>query len=174
MVGHILALRSCVAILTTLSFVANSENASAGVDGTTRAIQEEAIREAVLRYQMEEWARNDACNEGAAQRRQESAEAKQMLHRVFFVSINGKDPSDAFMKRFQNFPRGVKKRSGALLPPPTGGWVEDRETHLPAVMFSADEIYLTSSSDVEARGGWRCGISCGQLDSFIVHEEGGK
>jgi hypothetical protein len=78
------------------------------------------------------------------------------------------------MKRFQNFPRAVKKRSGALLPPPTGGWVEDRETHLPAVMFSADEIHWTSSSDVEARGGWRCGISCGQLDSFIVHEEGGK
>ena len=146
---------------------------SQGPVGGTKSDAEDDIREVVIRHQMEEWARNDEY-QGAGQGRQESAEAKQLRHRVFFISISDKDPSDGFMKRFQNFPRKVKKRSGALLPTPAGGWVEDRETHLPAVLFSADEIHWTSASDVEVRGGLHCASSCGHWDSFIVHLDGGK
>ena len=54
--------------------------------------------------------------------------AERLNSRVYFVSVNGKDPSDEFLKRFQGVPRTAKRMSDAKqTKKPGGGWVIDKK-----------------------------------------------
>jgi hypothetical protein len=156
-----------------LSFVPKAK-AQDAPDTAKHAAQEEEIRGAVIRYQMEGWARDGDNNERDAKDKRDKAIAKQLNSRIFFVSINGKDPSDEFLKRFQDIPRIVKKRSRAKMNSPHMEWVTDKDTHRPGIIFSADEIRWTKENEVEVDGGYHCGGLCAAGDVFTVRFKGEK
>jgi hypothetical protein len=104
-----------------------------------RAIQEDDIRESVFRYRMGYPKRN--C--------------------PFFLSIDGKDPSDAFMRRFAALGRTVKKESESYFKKDQSNrWLRDRSTGEEGVAFSVGPISWLSSDRVEVSGGMYCGILC--------------
>lgn len=112
-----------------------------------RAIQEDDIRESVFRYRRDHPHRKGP----------------------FFLSIDGKDPSDTFMARFANVDRKVKKASQSYFkedPPP--GRLCDRSTDEQGVSFSVGAISWLSLNRVEVGGGMYCGGLCadgGFIDS---------
>jgi|SRR5579864_2340899 len=118
-----------------------------------RAIQEDDIRESVFRYRMD------------------------VPHRdgPFFLSIDGKDPSDTFMARFANADRKVKKASQSYFrkdPPP--GWLRDRSTDEQGVSFSVGTISWLSLDRVEVRGGMYCGGLCADWGIYRLKKKSGR
>jgi hypothetical protein len=161
-------------ILAISVLVAAHSKAQGTADAARHAAQENDIREAVIRYQMEEWAREGDKHEEDAKDKRDQAIAKQLNSRVFFVSIKGKDPSDEFLKRFQSVPRIVKKRSQAKMNSPKMEWVTDKDTHQPGIILSADEIRWTKENEVEVEGGYHCGGLCAARDVFTVRLGNGR
>ncbi len=112
-----------------------------------RINQEDDIREAVFRYRIELM--------------QDSG--------IFFLSIDGKDPSDSFMTRFADLKSGVKKDSGSYVKKePFPGWLRDRSTDEKAVSFFVDDISWISLDRVEVRGGKYCGGLCADAGIYRV------
>ena len=68
-------------------------NVSAAQESAERIKQNDDIREAVLRYQMNAWASDADKIERDAKSVSDAAIAKQLNSRVFFISVDGKDPS---------------------------------------------------------------------------------
>jgi hypothetical protein len=143
-------------------------------DPSKRAFQEAAIREAVIRYQMAAWVRQGDKNEKEGKNERDRALAKQLNFRVFFVSIGGKDPSEEFLKRFQDIPRVVKKKSRAQTNSLSMEWVTDKDTHQPGIIFQADEVHWTKENEVEVAGGYHCGGLCAAGEVFTVRLENAK
>jgi hypothetical protein len=168
------SLRLITVVLTVSVFVVSSARGQGAADAARHAAEENDIRDAVIRYQMEEWARQGDKNERDVKDKRDKAVAKQLNFRVFFVSINGKDPSDDFLKRFASVPRTIKKRSQAKMSSPNMEWVTDKDTHQPGIIFSAGEIRWTKESEVEAEGGYHCGRLCGAGDVFTVQLQNGR
>src|SRR2546422_823526 len=78
-----------------------------------------------------------------------------------FLTIDDKDPSDAFMARFAVLNSTVKKASGSYFKKePSPGWLRDRSTDEKAMTFSVGSICWMSLDRVEARGGMYCGGLC--------------
>lgn len=163
-----------IIILAIFVFAAAHARAQGTAGTGSHAAQERDIREAVIRYQMEEWARQGDKNEGEVKNKRDKAIAKQLNFRVFFVSINGKDPSDEFLKLFESVPRTIKKRSRAKMSSPNMEWVTDKDTHQPGIIFSAGKIRWTKESEVEVEGGYHCGSLCGAGELFTVQLQNGR
>ncbi len=68
---------------------------------TDRKADEQDIYALVIRSQMEQWIRDGDKNEAEAKSASDKAIAKKLNFAVFFVSIDGEDPSDEFMKTLQ-------------------------------------------------------------------------
>lgn len=118
-----------------------------------RVEQEDDIREAVFRYRFElmQW-------EG-----------------TFFLSIDGKDPSDSFMARFAATNARVKKESGSYFKKdPSPGWLLDRSTGEKAVSFFVGRISWISVDQVEVRGGKYCGGLCADAGIYRVARKNGR
>jgi len=164
-----------VTILLLLLALLPSSMHSQGVPESTRRIaQENQIREAVIRYQMEEWRRNMNTYEAQAKEQWEKETAKEKNYKVYFISINGRDPSDEFMKRFSAIPRLVKKASMAQMRNSHSAGVIDRETDQTGIIFSANTVRWVKSDSVEVEGGYYCGTLCASARTFAVHLEAGK
>jgi hypothetical protein len=118
-----------------------------------RAIQEDDIRESVFRYRMDYPHRDGP----------------------FFLSIDGKDPSDTFMARFANPDRKVKKASQSYfrkdLP---HGRLCDRSTEEPGVAFSVSTISWLSLDRVEVGGNMYCGGLCADGGIYRLRKKGGR
>ena len=117
-----------------------------------RAIQEDDIRESVFRYRMDHPHR-----EGP-----------------FFLSIDGKDPSDTFMARFASADQKVKKASQSYFKstlPRTG--LRDRSTDEHGVWFSVGAISWLSLDRVEASGGMYCGSLCADEGIYRLRKKDG-
>lgn len=115
-----------------------------------RAIQEDDIRESVFRYRMDH-PQGDG---------------------PFFLSIDGKDPSDTFMARFANSDRKVKKASQSYFkkdPPP--GWLRDRSTNEQGVSFLVGSISWIAPDRVEVRGGMYCGGLCADAGTYRLEKK---
>lgn len=140
-----------------------------------RSAQEENIREAVIRYELA-WthAGNTVHDEGTD--RAGAAIAAHLDARLVFVSINGKDPSDQFLKRLRNVPCVLKhacplrKVSEASTFP----WVSDKETHAPGWVVSADDIRWKGRKKAVVEGGVSCGSLCGEEQEFVVRLRHGR
>ena len=118
-----------------------------------RAIQEDAIRESVFRYRMD------------------------VPHRdlAFFLNIDGKDPSDTFMARFDKADRKVKKASQSYFKrDPSGLWLRDRTTGEPGVELSVSTINWLSVYRVEVSGGMYCGGLCADGGIYRLSKKGGR
>lgn len=118
-----------------------------------RAIQEDDIRESVFRYRLDHPHR-----EGP-----------------FFLSIDGKDPSDTFMARFASADRKVKKASQSYFKstlPRTG--LRDRSTDEHGVWFSVGAISWLSLDRVEVGGGMYCGSLCADGGIYRLKKKAGR
>ena len=117
-----------------------------------RPIQEDDIRESVLRYRL-----NPSKSNGP-----------------FFLSINGHDPSDAFMRRFADSGRIVKKASESYFKKdPFPGWLRDRSTDEKGMSLWVGPINWLSSDRVEVRGGMYCGGLCADAGIYRLKKKEG-
>jgi hypothetical protein len=135
---------------------------------------EEDIREVVLRYQILSWGGDADKVEKNAATANDKAIAGRLNPRVYFISVNGKDPTDEFLKRLQDIPRNLKKASQAKQTKRFPGWVVDKKTKAPGIVFSANEIRWRSDDEVEVEGGYHCGGLCAAGDVFAVGFADGK
>jgi hypothetical protein len=159
-------------VLGGIAFAAGNNNAA---EEPSRATEEDTIRETVIRYQMDGWASSGDKMERDAKEPLDKCVAKHLNSRIYFVSVNGKDPSVEFLRRFQGIPRTVKKMSDARqTKKPDGGWVIDRKTKQPGIIFSANEIRWLKNNEVEVDGGYHCGGLCASGEVFTVILENGK
>lgn len=115
-----------------------------------RAIQEDLIRESVFWYRLEHVQGNGP----------------------FFLSIDGKDPSDTFMARFATSSKAVKKASGSYFE--KDGWLRDRSTGEKGMEFSVKQISWLSSDSVEIHGGTYCGGLCADGGIYRLRKKGGR
>jgi hypothetical protein len=114
----------------------------------SRSIEEDSIREAVLRYLIESTVRSHV-----------------------FLRIGGKDPSDKFMAQFADLNRAVKKGSEAEC---TIRGCFDRSTGERAVVLSISSIKWSFGDQVEVSGGYQCGPLCGSGGVFDVMKNSGR
>jgi len=102
--------------------------------------EDEEIREAVVRYQVKNW---------------------DLAAGVYFLEIQSKDPSAAFLHRFDDLPKPVKGRSEAKQKKDVAGFhVEDRRTKKRGVIFDQGTINHLGDSSVEVEGGYVCASLC--------------
>jgi hypothetical protein len=117
-----------------------------------RSIQEDDIRESVFRYRLEHTNGNGP----------------------FFLSIDDKDPSDAFIARFATLNKTVKKASQPYFKKePSPGWLRDRTNGEKAVAFSVRPISWISLDQVEVRGGMYCGGLCADWGTYRLKRKNG-
>ena len=138
-----------------------------------RKADEEDIYALVLRSQMEEWIRGGDKSEAEAKDASDKAIAKRLNFIVFFVSINGGDPSDAFMKRFDDLPRTIRKASSEV--PDKGPHTPvDKSTGKTGIVFEAEKLQWRSNDMVKVEGGYYCGGLCAAGITFTVKRENGR
>ncbi len=114
-----------------------------------RAIEEDDIRESVFRYTIEGVKSNGP----------------------FFLSINGKDPSETFMARFATSNKIVKKASGSYFNKDAfPGWLRDRSTDQEGMSFSVGSISWLSTDRVEVRGRMYCGALCADAGIYRLRK----
>jgi hypothetical protein len=139
-----------------------------------RAADEQEVRLVVIRNQMEEWIQGGDKSEAEAKDATEKSIAKELNFRVFFVSINGKDPNDEFMERLRDIPRIVKKVSSSEISKSERMPVLDRATRQRGIIFSANKVHWLSKDSVEVEGGYHCDGLCGAGLTFKLRRENGK
>lgn len=143
-------------------------------EAAKRSALEDDIREAVLQRLMQDWAHGGDKNEADAKDRIEKGVAKELNFKIFFVSVNHKDPTDDFLNRFQNIPRTLKKVSAAKISKGFRMPVVDRKTQQHGIIFSADSIRWLEETHVEVQGGYHCNGLCGAGYTFDLELENGK
>jgi len=88
---------------------------------------------------------------------------------IFFLSIDGKDPSNEFMGRFSG-PLLVKKVSGSYV---TEGWLRDRTTDTRAMLLSVGGVQWLRPDLTEVKGGSYCGGRCADGGVYRVAKRNG-
>jgi hypothetical protein len=127
---------------------------------TARQAQEDAIREAVFRYQ---FARDPS--------------GLQQSVKVFFISINGKDPSAQFLARFRGNKPPVKGQSESRRSSRRHSatfQTEDRKSGELGLIFFVDNVTFDSSSAAAAAGGYYSGGLASARHRYAVAREKGK
>jgi hypothetical protein len=104
-----------------------------------KTIQEENIREAIVRYQIATWDLNA---------------------KVYFISINGKDPSHEFLSRFKDVRYSVMGKSASKRMKDVIGWVVEKKTKKLGVIFDQESIRWLNDAKVDVAGGYLCGGLC--------------
>jgi hypothetical protein len=141
----------------------------------SREAIEEDIREVVLRSQMLDWIKEADKDEANAKDESERETAHSLNFRLFFVDVGKTDPTDDFMRRFQDIPRIVKKASKAeqdmhLMRMP----MVDKETRERGIEFDAGKIRWHGSERVTVEGGYFCDGLCAANYTFELRLENGK
>lgn len=157
----------CAVVLTAPMLVSQNPDNSKRLDN-------EDAQAAVIRYQMEGWYRGGDRSEAEARNQTEKTVAKVMNFKVFFVSINNKDPSNAFLRRFRDIPRVIKKVSDSTINKSGMNEVLDRATGRRGVIFRVGNIRWLSTDSAEADGGYFCDGLCGIWETFALKRENGK
>jgi hypothetical protein len=139
-----------------------------------RLVEEEDIREAVIRKQMEDWITHGDKNEAMARHDIDKRIAKTFNFRVFFVSISNQDPSDALITRLQDIDRIVKRVSASEISKTQRTPVMDRVTGQRGIIFTAGKIRWLGQDSVQVQGGYYCDGLCAAEIVFEVSRQGGK
>jgi hypothetical protein len=140
--------------------------------GDTRRADEQEVFAAVIRTQMEDWYKSGDKNEAEAKTKTDREVSKRLNFPIFFVSINGTDPSDEFINRFRNIPRSIRKLSSAK--PEKGPHTPaDLTTGIQGIIFDAGKIRWLSKDAAEVEGGYYCGGLCAANNTFQVRRENG-
>lgn len=157
-------------MLAVPEFTALSQSASAN---GTKSADEQDIYAVVIRSHMEEWIKSGDKSEAEAKDASDRAIAQRLNFRIFFVEIDGKDPSDDFIKRFADVPRTIKKVSEEV---PNKGPHQpiDKSTRRAGIVFSAEHLRWSCSDSVELEGGYYCGGLCAAGTTYKLRRENGK
>jgi hypothetical protein len=134
---------------------------------------EDDIREAVLRYQMSGWAEEGDKAAKEATNQNEKAVAEALNFVVLFISVDSKDPSDAFMKRFEKFAKPVKKLSQSEIDTKSMNAVVDKATGEKGIRFGVGKIRWLGSNSAEVEGGYFCNGLCASGQTFKVQRKQG-
>src|ERR1051326_1046291 len=141
----------------------------------TQRSDEVDIRVAVLRYQMLGWAQRGDESEKRAKTAIEKSVAKEMNFKVFFVSINEKDPDPAVLSHLQDVPRVIKGVSACKIANNIRlGAVIEKETSQRGMIFRVNEIHWLNQDSVEVEGGYFCDGLCGVTETFKLHRTEAK
>jgi hypothetical protein len=136
--------------------------------------EKEDVQAAVIRYQMEDWYRGGDESEAKAKNRTEKAVAKLMNFKVFFVAIDGKDPSGTFLRRFRDIPRIIKNVSDSTVDKAGMNEVLDKATRQRGIIFRVGDVRWASKDSANADGGYFCDGLCGIWETFTLRRENGK
>ncbi len=165
-------LRTVATMTTLLAFLlCPAFSQGPAVDAKVR--DEQDIYAAVIRHQMEEWVGGGDKSEAEAKNDNERSVAKILNFKVFFVSLNGKDPSDEFINRFRDVPRSIRKVSSAERSK-SGRRPLDKTTHLTGIVFDAEDLRWLDKDSAEVKGGYYCGGLCASGITFTVRRENGE
>lgn len=162
------------AVAISLVILSSAAFARTELSPVERAAQEDEIRAAVLRYQMLRWSTQGDRAELEARNESERRLARELNYRIYFISINGRDPGNDFVKRFQDLPRQIRKVSQCKRKKRFLGWVVDKKTKQNGIVFSADSIRWLTPDQVEVDGGYHCGKLCGGGEVFSMQLQDGK
>ena len=132
---------------------------------------DEDIREAVIRYEIASWGEVGDKGEHEAETLSGKVVPKRLNYKVFFISINGKDPSDVFMKRFESFPHRIEKLSRSKLDRKSMNAVVDKKTGEKGVVFKVETIKFEGANAAEVEGGYYCDGLCASGQTFKVHRK---
>lgn len=141
--------RSALLGLLLLPLCPTFLSAQAGRTAAKRAAEND-IRESVIRYQMKDFHSD-----------------------IFFVEINGKDPSDNLMERFGDIPGIVEKVSSSVFSKERMG-VVDKSTGRTGTILQAGRIRWLTKESVAVEGGYYCGALCAAGILFKVESKRGK
>ena len=102
-----------------------------------------------------------------------NASAFQENRKVYFLEVNGEDPSDPFMKRFAGHAPIVKKVSEALTSAGETTGVVDKVTGQHGLIFNQGAIQWIEDDVVEVSGGYfEAGLSAsGNIYSFTKEND---
>jgi hypothetical protein len=165
---------AAVVLLSSLSWLSSGASAQKSGDAARRVADEENIHEAVIRKQMEEWFQGGDKSEAEAKDPTEKAIAEELNFKVFFVSIDGKDPSDKFLHRLQDIPRTIKKVSASEISKSHKFPVVDKATGKRGIIFSVGKVQWLDQDSVQIEGGYHCDGLCGAGLIFKLHRNKGK
>jgi len=139
----------------------------------SRFANEDDIREVVIRKLMEDWYKSGDKSEAQAKNHTDKEIAAHLNFKVFFVSVNGRDPDRQFLDRFRDIPRTIKGVSQSKISKHRLA-VVDRKTGQFGIIFSADEIHWKDASSVEVQGGYHCDGRCAAGETYELRREHGK
>jgi hypothetical protein len=143
-------------------------------DIAIRAAAEDDIREIVLRRQMTEWAHEGDKSQQEAKSESEKQIANDLNFAVFFISVEEKDPSESFLKRFSDIPRKVKPVSGSKIAEEVRRPVVDKENGRRAIIFYVDKIKWLGKSSAQVDAGYHCDGLCAVGITYKLKLSDGK
>ena len=138
---------SLLAFLVLLALVSPSTRAQAA------ASDEDQIREAVARYQV---AKSDVKAE------------------IYFLAIDGKDPSEALLKRLADLNPPVKRKSLSKKTKDAFGTIVEAKTEKIGVLFEQGAIRRLSETKVDVVGGYLCGGLCSASGTYHLELREGR
>ena len=155
------------------------------IDTVKHAGDEDDIHEAIIRRQVESWYHEETTARTSDATEQSVAEA--LNFKVIFVEIDGRDPNKEFLKRLQDIPRIIKKKSDSKIHRVSVAWllrhprpildtvtVVDKATRQPGIIFSAYKIHWLGEDSVEVEGGYYCASQCAGFWLYRLQRESGK
>jgi hypothetical protein len=115
---------------------------------------DDAIREAVARYQIAKW---------------------DLRTEVYFLSIDGRDPSDVLLKRLSDVNPPVKKKSASRKTKDlAGGAIVEAKTEKVGVIFDQQAIRRGSEDRADVQGGYYCGSLCFASGDYHLQRRDGR
>jgi hypothetical protein len=138
---------SSLAFFALLAWVCPSTRAQAA------ASDEDQIREVVARYQV---AKSDVKAE------------------VYFLAIDGKDPSEALLKRLADLNPPVKRKSLSKKTKDAFGTIVEAKTEKIGVLFEQGAIRRLSETKADVAGGYLCGGLCSASGTYHLELREGR
>jgi hypothetical protein len=146
-----LRIKRSVFIAVLLLSVGQQGVSQSSLPQSDKTVLEDDLREVVVRYQIAKWDLNA---------------------KVYFVQINGKDPTTAFLQRLQDVDRPVKKKSESRREKNVLGRVVEKKTKLTGVVFDTESIHWISEGKADVEGGHLCGGLCSASGTYHLEIKG--
>jgi hypothetical protein len=156
-------------LLGTLAVVAAAEPPS-------RKAAEDDIREVVLRYLLNYGIRHTDNPPQQPPSPGTPPPTERRRYKVLFVSVEQKDPSEKFLRRFRDLSVPLKRGSLAQDPGPRAtyrtpsGW-KDRETGALGLRYSLGRILWRGEDKAEIPASWNSGTKSGMVATFVVERK---
>ena len=100
-----------------------------------------------------------------------NASGLQQKAGVYCLSIDGKDPTDAFMKRFDSHRPPVKRVTECEVTDLSG--VQDRQTGQRGLIFRIQKVQLTGASGAAVEGGYYEGNMSASGNTYLLEKKQG-